>query len=201
LENKFVLINLNKTVSNAELQELQQEKKKWIIFTVITMLMLALAFWFISINSQANFIISERNNVINKLIQDTENLKNEGQINLSKRDINNLIKTEGERIIWSEKLKILSDITPVDMAITGLEFKNLKFTIKGISKVHEDEKEFLIVEQFINMLKTNARFSDDFKTIKFKGSERDLSRGQEIFKFTIEAELNKKSKRKLRRKK
>ena len=65
----------------------------------------------------------------------------------------------------------------------------------------EDEKEFLIVEQFINMLKTNARFSDDFKTIKFKGSERDLSRGQEIFKFTIEAELNKKSKRKLRRKK
>ncbi|MED5474445.1 MAG: hypothetical protein VX770_00285 [Candidatus Neomarinimicrobiota bacterium] len=201
MENKFVLINLNKTVSNAELQELQQERKKWIIFTVITMLMVALAFWFISINSQANFIISERNNVINKLIQDTENLKNEGQINLSKRDINNLIKTEGERIIWSEKLKILSDITPVDMAITGLEFKNLKFTIKGISKVHEDEKEFLIVEQFINMLKTNARFSDDFKTIKFKGSERDLSRGQEIFKFTIEAELNKKSKRKLRRKK
>tara|TARA_B000000557_G_scaffold98790_1_gene80006 strand:- start:5887 stop:6492 length:606 start_codon:yes stop_codon:yes gene_type:complete len=201
VENKFVLINLNKTVSNAELQELQQERKKWIIFTVITMLMVALAFWFISINSQANFIISERNNVINKLIQDTENLKNEGQINLSKRDINNLIKTEGERIIWSEKLKILSDITPVDMAITGLEFKNLKFTIKGISKVHEDEKEFLIVEQFINMLKTNARFSDDFKTIKFKGSERDLSRGQEIFKFTIEAELNKKSKRKLRRKK
>ena len=201
MENKFVLINLNKTVSNAELQELQQERKKWIIFTVITMLMVALAFWFISINSQANFIISERNNVINKLIQDTENLTNEGQINLSKRDINNLIKTEGERIIWSEKLKILSDITPVDMAITGLEFKNLKFTIKGISKVHEDEKEFLIVEQFINMLKTNARFSDDFKTIKFKGSERDLSRGQEIFKFTIEAELNKKSKRKLRRKK
>ena len=201
MENKFVLINLNKTVSNAELQELQQERKKWIIFTVITMLMVALAFWFISINSQANFIISERNNVINKLIQDTENLKNEGQINLSKRDINNLIKTEGERIIWSEKLKILSDITPVDMAITGLEFKNLKFIIKGISKVHEDEKEFLIVEQFINMLKTNARFSDDFKTIKFKGSERDLSRGQEIFKFTIEAELNKKSKRKLRRKK
>ena len=201
MENKFVLINLNKTVSNAELQELQQERKKWIIFTVITMLMVALAFWFISINSQANFIISERNNVISKLIQDTENLKNEGQINLSKRDINNLIKTEGERIIWSEKLKILSDITPVDMAITGLEFKNLKFTIKGISKVHEDEKEFLIVEQFINMLKTNARFSDDFKTIKFKGSERDLSRGQEIFKFTIEAELNKKSKRKLRRKK
>ena len=201
MENKFVLINLNKTVSNAELQELQQERKKWIIFTVITMLMVALAFWFISINSQANFIISERNNVINKLIQDTEDLKNEGQINLSKRDINNLIKTEGERIIWSEKLKILSDITPVDMAITGLEFKNLKFTIKGISKVHEDEKEFLIVEQFINMLKTNARFSDDFKTIKFKGSERDLSRGQEIFKFTIEAELNKKSKRKLRRKK
>jgi hypothetical protein len=201
VENKFVLINLNKTVSNAELQELQQERKKWIIFTVINMLMVALAFWFISINSQANFIISERNNVINKLIQDTENLKNEGQINLSKRDINNLIKTEGERIIWSEKLKILSDITPVDMAITGLEFKNLKFIIKGISKVHEDEKEFLIVEQFINMLKTNARFSDDFKTIKFKGSERDLSRGQEIFKFTIEAELNKKSKRKLRRKK
>ena len=80
MENKFVLINLNKTVSNAELQELQQERKKWIIFTVITMLMVALAFWFISINSQANFIISERNNVINKLIQDTENLKNEGVI-------------------------------------------------------------------------------------------------------------------------
>tara|TARA_S200000501_G_C20861346_1_gene759888 strand:+ start:1410 stop:2015 length:606 start_codon:yes stop_codon:yes gene_type:complete len=201
LDKKYILINLNKTISNAELQELHQERNRWILFTVISVSLFALAVWFLLINNQANSIITERKNIIDKLIIDTDALKNEGQINLSKKDINNLIKTEGERIIWSEKLKIISEITPLDMAITGLEFKNLKFIIKGISKVHEDEKEFLIVEKFINTLKSNEKFSNDFRSIKFKGSERDLSRGQEIFKFTIEAELNKKSKRRLRGKK
>jgi len=199
VDKKFILIDLNKTISHAQLQEMQQDRNRWIIFGFIAFVFVSLAGWFISINMQANSIIENRNITIEKLIDDTDRLKMEGQINLSKKDIDNLIKTEGGRIIWSEKLKIISETTPLDMAITGLEFRNLNFIIKGISKVHPDEKEFLIVEDFINTLKENERFSKDFKTIKFKGSERDISRGQEIFKFTIEAQLDKKSKRKKRK--
>jgi hypothetical protein len=201
VDNKFILIDLNKSISHAQLQEMQQDRNRWIIFGVIAFLFTSLTGWFISINMQADSIINNRNLTIEKLIDDTESLKMEGQINLSKKDIDNLIKTEGGRIIWSEKLKIISEITPLDMAITGLEFRSFNFIIKGISKVHQDEKEFLIVEDFINNLKENEEFSKDFKTIKFKGSERDISRGQEIFKFTIEAQLDKKPKRKKRRRK
>jgi hypothetical protein len=201
VDNKFILIDLNKTISHTQLQEMQQERNRWIIFGIIAFAFVSLTGWFLSINVQANSIINDRNSTIEKLIDDTNNLKIEGQINLSKKDINNLIKTEGGRIIWSEKFKIISEITPLDMAITGLEYRSLNFIIKGISKVHLDVKDFLIVEDFINNLKENESFAKDFKTIKFKGSERDISRGQEIFKFTIEAQLDKKQKRKKRRRK
>ena len=77
------------------------------------------------------YVIDERNNTIDRIIADTAKLKSSGQINLSKKDINNLYKVESKRIFWTEKLIALSKITPDDMAITKIEFKgkNLIFRL------------------------------------------------------------------------
>ena len=120
-------------------------------------------------------------------------MKQKGRINLSKKDIENLYNVEKNRITWADKFKDLAVITPEDMAITGIVFRNKKFIINAISLINENEKEFTIVENLIKTLQENETISKDFSEIKFKSSERKITRGQEILVFVIEAKLNKAS--------
>ena len=50
------------------------------------------------------YVIDERNNTIDRIITDTAKLKSSGQINLSKKDINNLYKVESKRIFGPKNL-------------------------------------------------------------------------------------------------
>ena len=77
-------------------------------------------------NYRMNNIIDSRQETIAKIIKDTEELKKSGKINLSKIDIKTLNKFENKRMFWAPKLIALSEITPEDMAITGLDFENKK---------------------------------------------------------------------------
>ena len=140
-----------------------------------------------------NKLIDQRKSTISKLSEDTEKLKQKGRINLSKKDIENLYNVEKHRINWADKFQDLALITPEDMAITGIVFRNNKFTINAISLINENEKEFSIVENLIKTLQENKTISNDFSDIKFKSSERKITRGQEILVFVIEAKLNKMS--------
>ena len=124
---------------------------------------------------------------------DTNALQKEGQIDISKTDIQNLSKLESEQILWSPKLKALADITPEDMSVTELEFKNRKLIISAISKLHPGEKEFKVIDHFIELLKNNIQFSEHFTTITFLNSERIRSKGQEMLAFKVVALTKKQS--------
>ena len=104
----LIKINLNQTVSKAEKDFISQEKKRWYTFYIICGLFTISFIWLISINSRLSYIAKERNNTIENIITDTNNLKSTGKINLSKKDINNLYKLESKRIFWTEKLIALS---------------------------------------------------------------------------------------------
>ena len=119
--NKFILINLNQTVSRFQLEEEKAEKNRWMVFGVIASLFLILILWFATINLSINNLISDRRATIEKLENEIESLKKEGQVELSKADIESLHKLDNERIFWANKLLILSEITPVEMAITEIE--------------------------------------------------------------------------------
>ena len=71
------------------------------------------------------------------------------------------------RITWADIFKDLAVITPEDMAITGIVFRNNKFIINAISLINENEKEFAIVENLINTLQAYEMISKDFSEIKF----------------------------------
>ena len=84
------------------------------------------------------------------------------------------------------------------MAITEIDFKKDKndirrdrVTLSAISRIVSDEKDFSVVEKFINLLKSNEVFSADFSDIRFVTSDRFISRGQEILAFKIEASRTK----------
>jgi len=185
----LIKINLNQTVSKAEQDFISQEKKRWYTFYIICGLFIISFIWLISINSRLSYIVTERNNTIENIITDTDELKSSGKINLSKKDINNLYKLESKRIFWTEKLIALSKITPDDMAITKIEFKGKKLFISAISNIGSGEKEFTVVENFMKRIDLNDEFNKDFKDIKFDYLDKEKSKSDELLSFKVEARL------------
>ena len=191
--NDLIIINLNQSFSSSEIKQKKDENTRWVFFTFIFLALLGNLFWFIHLNLNINQLIVQREDTIAQLLIDTEQLKQKGQINLSKKDIENLYNVEKNRVTWADKFTEFANITPEDMAITGIVFRNNKFTINAISLINEKEKEFTIVENLINTLQSSEIISKDFSNIKFKSSQRKITRGQEILVFVIEAKLNKSS--------
>ena len=189
----LIIINLNQSYSSSEIKLKKDENTRWVFFTFIFLALLGNLFWFIHLNLNINQLIVQREDTIAQLLIDTEQLKQEGRINLSKKDIENLYNVEKNRVTWADKFTEFANITPEDMAITGIVFRNNKFTINAISLINENEKEFAIVENLINTLQSSEKISKDFSNIKFKSSQRKITRGQEILVFVIEAKLNKSS--------
>ncbi|MDB3868778.1 hypothetical protein N9263_01795 [Candidatus Marinimicrobia bacterium] len=195
MENKFIAINLNQTVNRFQLEEMKLERTRWIIFGAISFIMVGLSVWFLILNSSSNSLISSRQVIIDEIKTEINELKKEGQINLAKKNIESLYKLENERVFWVNKLQTLADITPINMAITELEFSKKKFSISAVTRLGDDSKEFDVIEYFIELLKENEYFSKDFTSIKFSSSERINSRGNEIFTFKVDCLLKSKSKR------
>ena len=187
----LIIINLNRSYSSSEIKLKKDENTRWVYFSLILLALLGNLFWFIHINMNINQLIEQREDTIAQLGVDTEKLKQKGRINLSKKDIENLYNVEKKRVTWADKFTEFANITPEDMAITGIVFRNNKFTINAISLINENEKEFSIVENLINTLQSSEIISKDFSSIKFKSSQRKMTRGQEILVFVIEAKLNK----------
>ena len=80
-------------------------------------------------------------------------------------------------------------MTPEDMAITSMKYKNDKIIIGGIAVVYEDGKNFDIIHDYINRLKRNKKLGENFSKIKFNQGSLKMIRDQEIVEFVIEAAL------------
>ena len=187
----FIKINLNQTVSKAQRDFIVEEKKRWYYFSAICILFIASFIWLFIINNRLNYTILERENTIKTILDETEKLKSGGQINLSKIDINNLYKVEKKRIFWANKLIALSKITPDDMAITKIEFKNKKLNISAVSNLGSGQKEFTVVENFMKKIEENNEFNKDFIGIKFDNLDKEFSKNDELLSFKVEARLKK----------
>ena len=186
---KLIKLDLNQTVTKAQLEEIRDEQKRWVIFGLICTLFIASLIWLYIINERMNYIISERESTIENIIEKTEELTDKGKINLSKIDINNLYNLQEARIYWSDKLIELSKITPEDMVITKLEFRGKLLNISAIANLDTDQKEFKVVESFMKMIDANEEFNKDFKDIKFGFLDKEYSNKQELLSFKIEARL------------
>ena len=113
--------------------------------------------------------------------------------NLSKEDILSFADLEQNRFLWSKNLEMLGSMTPDDMAITGLRFKRQKMVINGIALTFEDRKDFEIIDEYLQTLKANKGFSDNFSRIKLEDYGRISIRGQEIIRFEFVAAVKKKT--------
>ncbi|MBT3251192.1 MAG: hypothetical protein HN729_10470 [Candidatus Marinimicrobia bacterium] len=190
----FIIIDLNQTVNRAQLREQKREVGRWFLFAIYALCFIGLGFGFYSFQNDLIRLSEERKLRIEDVKNQIESLKEDEGIDLSKADIENLYEWKSNRVLWADKLNILSEITPEHMAITGVNYSTSlvrreltkRVTVTAISRVFDDLKDFTVVENFINTLKNNELFNADFTDIKFINSERFISRGQEILKFKIE---------------
>jgi len=191
----LIKINLNQTVSKAQLEQLKEERNRWILFGFIVLLFIGSATWFYIVNKKLANNINNWEATIEEIKNKTEALTTTGKINLSKIDIKNLHKFEKKRIYWSKKFLALSEMTPEDMAVTRFEFKGKNFSLEGIGNLEEGEEPLEIAKSFIDKINKNEDFNKDFKNLKVwkvksntKGSKSEENE-RIIMEFRIEGKL------------
>jgi cell division protein FtsB len=186
MKAQYYKINLNKASNRMDQFESTRKRRKIVSILFLFLIVLAGTGYIVyrtnlvqqSINAQK----AELAGIDNKIAQ----LEASSEY-LSPEDIFNLANVARGRLTWSEKLAVLSNILPKDVAITELTYDdNTKaFTIKGISKVRSDMKDLDLVVSIIDILKAQPEFTRDFADIKFQSSQRIKHSEQEIVKFEI----------------
>ena len=185
---KFISINLNQSESRETIREQWKNRSRWFMFGLITLLLLFVnveTWW---IGRGYSKLIERKESEIRDVKIQISTLRKEGK-NLSKADIMSLAELENNRILWARNMQLIGEMTPEDMAITSMKYKNDKIIIGGIAVVYEDGKNFEIIHDYINRLKRNKKLGENFSKIKFNQGSLKMIRGQEIVEFVIEAAL------------
>jgi len=188
VSKKYILINLNQGESKEARQERVKEQTRWIIFAIFALVFVLLNGSIIWINQGYNKVIDQKNTEIATVNKQLIELRSQGK-NISKFDIQSLAKIEENRFMWARIMEVLGNLTPEDIAITGLTYKFKKWTINGVATIYEDMKDFDIVNNYVNKLRSNKELSRNFSRIKFTEYSRGQFRGQGIIMFAVVAEL------------
>jgi len=194
VDKRYIIINLNKAESAETLQARVKERVRWGVFSVLVALLVGVnaTVWIIS--SGYDKIIDKKETEIARLKDEINKFQSEGK-NLSKDDILSFADLEQDRFLWARNLEKMGALTPDDIAITGLKFKRNKLVIKGIALTFEDRKDFEIIDEYVQTLRNNKEFANNFSKIKYVGHSKVNVRGQDIVRFEIEAS-SKKSRKK-----
>ena len=194
MSKSYIVINLNKAESAETRLDRIRERARWGIFSILLILLLGANIQVFRISFGYNGIIDQKKLQIKNLKEEINKLESEGK-NLSKEDILSFANLEQGRFLWAQNLEKMGSVTPDDIAITGLRFKRGKLVIKGVALTFEDRKDFEIIDEYVQTLRNNKEFSDNFKRIKYVGHSKVSIREQQIIRFEIEASV-KKNKRK-----
>ena len=190
MSKHYIVINLNKAESAETRLARIREQVRWGIFGVLMLLLVSVNFQVWMISNGYNDIISQKKEEIERLNDEIDKLQSEGK-NLSKGDILSFADLEQDRFLWAQNLERMGRVTPDDIAITGLRFKREKLIIRGIALTFEDRKDFEIIDEYVQTLRKNKEFSNNFNRIKYVGHNKVNVRGQDIVRFEIEAKVKK----------
>ena len=190
MSKHYIIINLNKAESTETRLARIREQVRWGVCGVLMLLLVSVNFQVWMISNGYNDIISQKKEEIERLNDEIDKLQSEGK-NLSKGDILSFADLEQDRFLWAQNLEKMGRVTPDDIAITGLRFKREKLIIRGIALTFEDRKDFEIIDEYVQTLRKNKEFSNNFNRIKYVGHNKVNVRGQDIVRFEIEAKVKK----------
>ncbi len=182
----YYSINLNKASNRIDQFEQMQRRRKMASIAVFyaALILIAAAVGYRSYRTDAKIErLREEVAAIDEKIAMLESSTDY----LSPEDIFTLSEVTTSRLVWSEKISVLGNILPQDVAITELVYDDRlqAFIIKGLSKVRPGMKDLDLVVAIIDVVRSNEDFSSDFSEIKFQSSQRIRREEQEMVKFEI----------------
>ena len=186
MKAKYYSINLNKASNRLDQFEEAQKRRKAatvaVFLLILAVMMGAVGYKAYLTQETINGLQAELNEIDNKIAQ----LESSSDY-LSPEDLFTLANITMSRKVWSEKMQVLGNILPKDVAITELSYDHevKAFIIKGISKVKQEKKDLDLVVAIINLVKAQEDFSRDFSDIKFQSSRRVKFEDQELVRFEI----------------
>ncbi len=185
MNNLYFKINLNKY---GELRrKIEGEKKAFLATAIAYALIFVIAVGFaVAFNMNLEAKLQSRKELLKSIRDEIKTYEVSGDF-LSKNDLERLTTISTQRIFWTKKLEALSDITTDNIAITHFSFKAGNLSLYGITRVDKDHNEFILIDDFINQLKSDEQISKDFPEIKFVKSNRDKEKDVEIMRFQIDA--------------
>jgi len=182
---KQFTINLNKGEGELAIRRKRQERRSFLLLFLMIIFFIVLAGLTWAQNEAINREISKREQKLDRIKFELDSLKREGT-NVSKEDVMALAQLEKERFRWARRLEVLAEIMPPNMALEGLEFQQNRFSIHAIAMIDSAQKEFEMISNFIELLKTTPDFRSGMWDIKFDQSIRKVIEDQDVLRFSVD---------------
>lgn len=184
MQQFYFKINLNKF---GELrQQIETEKRAFNATAIsygITLVIVSIIVMLLNFN--LNSKIENRRILLQDIKEEIKTYEVSGEF-LSSKDLQRLAKVITERIFWSKKLVAISEKTTDKIAITHFSFKRGHLSLYGITRLDKEQREFDLINNFINELKSNKQINIDFPEIQFVKSTYDIEKDVEILRFQID---------------
>jgi len=180
----YFKINLNKF---GELKQKAESEKRTFRISAISYSAIFIIATVIAIILSSNLgaKIKHRSKLLNSIRDEIKTYQVSGEF-LSAKDLVRLADISSERIFWTKKLVALSEKTTDKIAITHFSFKNNKLSLFGITRLDREQKEFNLINDFINEINNDEQISIDFPQIQFVKSSKDKEKDVDILRFQID---------------
>jgi len=180
----YFKINLNKY--GEQRMEREREGRTFrnaaIFFAIFFILVLA-AWFYILKNTQVK--LDARQDYLAEIQDELQTYRTSGDY-LSSNDLDRLAHTFDNRIFWAKKMVALGEEIDDKLAVRKFSYANGVLTINGITEVDAKVKEFDLINEFIQRLKSNPEISNDFPEIKSGQVIKQVIKDTAIFEFVIE---------------
>ena len=197
----LIKINLNQTISKAQLEFVKQEKIRWGIFATITLLFIIHIAWLGLTAYRLNNVLETREISLSNTISSSNSHKRQARelqeslnqetdktaniVSIGVEEVNILNNFEKDRVLWSTKLENLTTILPSTMYLQDIELKGNQLNMTTVSRFPEKEID-PIISNFINKINADPSFSNDFSEFKALGYDEEIVNENRmiVYKFT-----------------
>ncbi len=183
--NQFYFkINLNK-YGEKRYQVLAEQRLFKNLITSFIILSIVFYGAILYFNMQLTNKMDNRRELLSSIREEIETYREIGEY-LSTNDLQRLARTSTDRIFWANKLIALADLITDKIAITHFSYRAGTLSLFGITQVDIDEKEFDLIDEFIELLGVDPFISDDFAEVRFVRASRDMEQDVDIIRFQID---------------
>jgi hypothetical protein len=181
-------INLNKGEDKAARIAQQLDNQRWALLVLLVLFSGGVTWFAWQANKDLDAMIADKQAKIEKVKADLQELSDTGS-KLSKRDILKLAKLEKSRLLWTQKLMGLGMEVSKDMALTSVRYEKGYLYVVGIHKVREGQDPIDNIMAFVDQLKANQYFNQDFESVQFASSKDIISHDQKALLFEIQCKI------------